>query len=960
MKTNKISTLAVVFLGILGFLNTSYVRAQQVQRTVGFNVQQQLINEQDIIKMKNVGCNVVRLAFSTKPLMNPHKAPFRWYEDNWKRLHQLIGFAQKHKVRVIIDPHAMPLARNRYTTWASDDLYNSEPARQAFIKLWDRIAKECAKYGDVIWAYDLMNEGAPQRGLDMWDQPFNLKDHFYKPAIKAIRKHDDHHNILLEFRSSDFVDGVVKAPSAYGQDLPKSKILFGPHFYWPHSYTHQGRGANPRGQRYPDITKDWTKANMKADQHGMLGSVQEWGNQHGNWRLFVGEFGAIYNAGGAWDLGRPNEDPPRHGGDKWLKDAVSIFNEKGWSYTYHAWDEPKPDYNAQIPKSRWELHKLLIKQFNDPVDTQAPTAPKNLSVTNVTATSAKLSWTGSSDNTGVEGYEIIINNQPTIVVTGTSTDVTWLGCETTYSFKIKAVDLAGNKSGTSNTVTRTTAACMTGPFLGVNHQIPGKIEGEHYDLGGEGMAYHDNGTKQGDQSFRPGDNVDVVAKASASNGRSVGYSNNGEWLAYSVDIQAGKYDIILTYASGAPTQGDLQVSINDNVVGTITNITNSGSWTTFTTTKISNVTLGGGADQTLRLEYVNGGGFDLDAVEFEKTGGGTVDTQGPSKPGNITASNITKTSMDLSWGASNDNVGVTGYEVMQNGSVVKTVNGTSTSISGLDCETQYSFRVVAMDAAGNKSIASNARNVSTDDCGITPPPPPPPSTAYRYLRLTVKSKAKNQVRIGEISWKVGNSTHPTPSITNGTQSRVNSTISQNTDWRAYDGKLGTGAWKPENTFPSSITLDLTAANAIMPTAIVIEPVATDRGPGSFDVHGSNDGSNWTLLHSESGLTRSSYPGKKGTFNIGGASRFADTKSIPAQLSIAPVPCSQGNCDLKIIYHAELSNALYKLFGTDGRLVKAGMVDNNSRAISLNKINTGIYYLSVQLNGEVITRKIAIE
>ena len=70
------------------------------------------------------------------------------------------------------------------------------------------------------------------------------------------------------------------------------------------------------------------------------------------------------------------------------------------------------------------------------------------------------------------------------------------------------------------------------PFGGTNRTIPGLIEAEHYDEGGEGLAFHDDGLKQGDPDFRTDDNVDVVAKAGASNGSVVSFAEESEWLEY--------------------------------------------------------------------------------------------------------------------------------------------------------------------------------------------------------------------------------------------------------------------------------------------------------------------------------------------------------------------------------------------------------------------------------------------
>ncbi|HAN17041.1 MAG: hypothetical protein A2X13_05135 [Bacteroidetes bacterium GWC2_33_15] len=95
--------------------------------------------------------------------------------------------------------------------------------------------------------------------------------------------------------------------------------------------------------------------------------------------------------------------------------------------------------------------------------------------------------------------------------------------------------------------------------------------------------------------------------------------------------------------------------------------------------------------------------------------GGTTDTEAPTAPANLAASNITSTTVDLSWTASTDNIGVTGYDVYKNGTYLATTTSTSYSVTGLTASTTYSFYAKAKDAAGNVSAASNTVSVTTSE-----------------------------------------------------------------------------------------------------------------------------------------------------------------------------------------------------------------------------------------------------
>ncbi len=84
------------------------------------------------------------------------------------------------------------------------------------------------------------------------------------------------------------------------------------------------------------------------------------------------------------------------------------------------------------------------------------------------------------------------------------------------------------------------------------------------------------------------------------------------------------------------------------------------------------------------------------------------DTQAPTQPGALTATAQSSSSIRLSWSASSDNVGVTGYAITRSGVSLGTVTGTSYTDSGLSPATAYSYVVTALDAAGNASAAATA------------------------------------------------------------------------------------------------------------------------------------------------------------------------------------------------------------------------------------------------------------
>ena len=144
-----------------------------------------------------------------------------------------------------------------------------------------------------------------------------------------------------------------------------------------------------------------------------------------------------------------------------------------------------------------------------------------------------------------------------------------------------------------------------------------------------------------------------------------------------------------------------------------TNTPNSGTFT------VPSGTVGGETRMRVSMKY-NGIPTSCETFSYGEVedytinlGGAAPDTQAPTAPGSLSASNVTQTTLTLSWNASTDNVGVTGYDVFQGSTNLGSVTGTSANITGLSPATAYSFRVRAHDAAGNNSGFSNTVNVTT-------------------------------------------------------------------------------------------------------------------------------------------------------------------------------------------------------------------------------------------------------
>ena len=151
------------------------------------------------------------------------------------------------------------------------------------------------------------------------------------------------------------------------------------------------------------------------------------------------------------------------------------------------------------------------------------------------------------------------------------------------------------------------------PYNGTAAAIPGKIEAEEFDFGGEGNAYHDNDEENRNKGNR-NEGVDM-------NNTAIGYTQKGEWIEYTVDVKAtGLYGFSAKVASGSDGSS-FKLYMDDKSITDVISVPNTGDWETFTTVNEDGISLESG-EHVLKLE-ITGDWLDMDFMEFSLTESGT-------------------------------------------------------------------------------------------------------------------------------------------------------------------------------------------------------------------------------------------------------------------------------------------------------------------------------------------------
>jgi len=333
-------------------------------------------------------------------------------------------------------------------------------------------------------------------------------------------------------------------------------------------------------------------------------------------------------------------------------------------------------------------------------DTEAPTAPSNLSSSNITETSVNLNWTVSTDNIAVTGYDLYKDGILLSSTTNTTLSVTGLSASTSYSFYVKAKDAAGNISNASNSLSVTTnintvSYCTSQGNNSSYEWIAGVSVGTYTKASGA-ENYTDFTSEV--ISLEAGSNITILLTPGFSNSSYNEYWKI--WIDYNVD---GDFNDNNELVFDAGSLSKTSVSGNISIQATATGTTRMRVSMKYNGTQAACESFSYGEVEDYTVTFV-------DAV---------LDTEAPSIPTSLSASSITSSTATLSWNASSDNIGVTEYELYQNGTLIGTSSTNNYSITGLTASTQYSYTAKAKDAAGNVSALSNTFNLTTTDIQLS-------------------------------------------------------------------------------------------------------------------------------------------------------------------------------------------------------------------------------------------------
>lgn len=241
---------------------------------------------------------------------------------------------------------------------------------------------------------------------------------------------------------------------------------------------------------------------------------------------------------------------------------------------------------------------------------------------------AAITVNASSKTSTIANVKVYVNNL--LIATLTEAPYT-IEYEPAEQGRYEVIAIATDANGMSSTASYTLNVnpkrepfAKTGPFA-----IPGILQVEFYDKGGEGAAYHDSEAEnRGDANYRSSDGVDIV---NGNGGKAIGYTSTGEWVEYTINVkESGTYDYKATVSSGT-TNSSFSINLkNGNSITKLADVkvpqTGNNDWDTYKTVEGTLSKPLEAGEQIIRLT-ITGSNCNIDKIQFSINTAGINDVK---------------------------------------------------------------------------------------------------------------------------------------------------------------------------------------------------------------------------------------------------------------------------------------------------------------------------------------------
>lgn len=267
---------------------------------------------------------------------------------NW--LDVMLDECKRLGIVAVINYGQFPLGSLDNNYMSSSEFWSDQSHLDEIILITSRLAKHFHDRGKELAAYDVISEPLMMIGGKAVAPP--VWPDLLGRIVATINRDDPVRWVVV-------APGPGGGPAGYEEFAHPggAKVVLGLHMYLPHAFTHQGIDGRPTGKEYPGRVglTYWDKKTLLGKMAPLVRYQQRYPAP-----VFVGEFSAV-----RWAAG----------GEQYIRDLTSIFDEYGWGWTYYSgtgWHGWNPDYGSeygggQMPKQvegeksrRWDTLREIF------------------------------------------------------------------------------------------------------------------------------------------------------------------------------------------------------------------------------------------------------------------------------------------------------------------------------------------------------------------------------------------------------------------------------------------------------------------------------------------------------------------------------------------------------------------------------------------------------------------------
>ncbi|MEV6544579.1 discoidin domain-containing protein [Streptomyces sp. NPDC051665] len=373
-------------------------------------------------------------------------------------------------------------------------------------------------------------------------------------------------------------------------------------------------------------------------------------------------------------------------------------------------------------------------------------------------------------------------------------------------------------------------AAPEGPYGGTPAAVPGTVQAEDYDTGGQGVAYNVNSVNGNANSYRA-DGVDLDNASDTGGGYNLGWTDAGQWFRYTVDVAtAGTYTLDLRVAAPSAVPGALHLSdaSGANLTGAV-GLPATGDWQTWGTAT-TQVTLPAGR-QVLTLDQ-DSGGWNINSLSLTASSGSPSAVLTAS-PGSLTFADQAVNTTGAAQTVTVTNFGTAAASltgITAGGDFGQTNTCGNSLAAGANCTVAVTFTPTASGTrTGTLTLTGDQSNspttVSLSGTGT--------DTANSNLAADKPTSESSHTDV-----------YPSSNVTDG---------NQNSYWESAN-----------NTFPQWVQVDLGSARSASRVVLQL-PASWGARTQTLALSGSTDGTAFTTLKSSAAHTFD--PGAKNTVTL---------------------------------------------------------------------------------------------